>query len=265
MKKLPLLLIVSSIGCRMFGAACVDSFSDATAAGGTAYTPGSFLFGQMNAQGCAWYALTNTPAPPATGLPVISPGSLSYPGLPASGGNCVYIPSAPGVMGRLTLNFIATNGTVYYSFLLKVTDLSGLDSSGTQNNFLAAFGDTTGNQNATLLRGATRLYSKRAGSGFNLGVARNTSTPGDWVFDATVRPTNQVLFIAGSYDYSAHTANLWINPPAASFGSNAPPAPTITATAGADLNANGKGDMLAGAPDEDTTEPVSGLAYIVRN
>ncbi len=33
----------------------------------------------------------------------------------------------------------------------------------------------------------------------------------------------------------------------------------------ADLNANGKGDMLAGAPDEDTTEPVSGLAYIVRN
>ncbi len=150
-------------------------------------------------------------------------------------------------MGRLTLNFVTTNGTAYYSFMLKVLDLSGVDTSGTQNNFLAGFGDTTGNQNATLLRAATRLYTKRSGAGFNLGVARNSSTPTDWVFDTTVRNTNQVLFIVGSYDYTAHTANLWINPAAATFGSNAPPAPTITATKGADLNSSGIHAFVLGA------------------
>ncbi len=239
MKRLPIFLFALVSGCRLFAAACFDPFTDATSSGGTAYTAGSFLFGQANSQGCIWYALTNTPAPPATGFPVIASGSLIYPNLPTSSGNSVFIPSAPGVMGRLTLNFTATNGTAYYSFLLKVVDLSGVDTSGTQNNFFAAFGDTTGNQNATLLRGATRLYTRRAGTGFNLGVARNSSTPTDWVFDTVQRGTNQIMFIVGSYDYTAHTANLWINPASTTFGSNAPPAPTITATKGADLNSGG--------------------------
>ncbi len=239
MKQLPLLLLSLFVCGRAPAAACFDSFADSTGSGGTAYTVGSYLFGQVNSQDCRWYALTNTPTPPATGLPVIAGGSLIYPGLPTSSGNCIFVPSAPGVMGRLTLNFTATSGTVYYSFLLKVVDLSGVDTSGTQNNFLAAFGDTTGNQNATLLRGATRLYTRRSGAGFNLGVARNTSTPSDWVFDSTVRSTNQVLFIVGAYNYTAHTASLWINPSGSTFGSNAAPAATITATAGADLNSGG--------------------------
>jgi arylsulfatase A-like enzyme len=142
-------------------------------------------------------------------------------------------------MGRMTLGFIVTSGTAYYSFLLKITDLSGVDTSGTQNNFFAGFGDTVGNQNATLLRAATRIYTRKSGAGFNLGVARNSSTPSDWVFDSTLRNLNDALFVVGSYNYNNHTANLWINPASSTFGSNAPPAPTITATGGSDLNANG--------------------------
>src|SRR5262249_42862787 len=161
--------------------------------------------------------LTNTPAPPATGLPTIAAGNLSYPGLPASTGNSISIPPTTGVMGRLTLGFTTTNGVVYFSFLLKVLDLSGINTSGTQNNYFAGFGDTTGNQNATLLRAATRLYTRRAGNGFNLGVARNSNNTGDWVFDSTQRSTNQVLFIVGSYDYASHSASLWINPASSTF------------------------------------------------
>ena len=142
-------------------------------------------------------------------------------------------------MGRLTLGFVVTNGTAYYSFVLKVTDLWGVDTSGTQNNFFAGFGDTIGNQNAALLRAATRIYTRRAGAGFNLGVARNSSTPANWVFDTTQRNLNDVLFVVGGYDYGNHTAKLWINPATATFGASAAPSPTITATAGADLNANG--------------------------
>ena len=234
-----MLLSLAGLLQRAPAVVCFDPFVDATANGGTSYAPGGFLFGQVNSFGTVWYALTNTPAPPATGFPKISAGSLSYAGLPASSGNCVSIPSAVGVMGRLTLSFTTTSGTVYFSLLLKVTDLSAVDASGTQNNFFAGFGDTIGSQNATLLRAATRIYTRKAGSGYNLGVARNSNTTSDWVFDTTQRNVNDVLFVVGSYSYDNHTANLWINPSSSSFRAASAPTPTITATQGADLNSNG--------------------------
>ena len=230
---LPLLLLCAS------GQVCFDPFADAAADGGTSYTVGSSLCEQVNSLGATWYAITNTPASVAAGFPVIAAGSLSYPGLPPSTGKCISIPSRTGVMGRLALGFTVTSGTAYYSFLLKVTDLSGVDASGVRNNFFAGFGDNVGNQNATLLRATVRLYARRAGSGFNLGVARNSSHPADWVFERTRRSLDTVLFVVGGYDYGSHTARLWVNPPSSSFGSDTPPAPTITASAGADLNSNG--------------------------
>ena len=220
--------------------ACFDPFADATAFGGTSYTVGDYLFGEVNSTGNKWFALTNTPAPPAAGFPIIAAGNLSYPGLSVSAGNSVFIPSDVGVMGRLTLNFDTTNtDAFYFAFLLNITNLGSIDSTGTQNNFFAGFGDTVGNQNAALIRGVTKIYTKRSGNGFELGVARNSNTASDWVFDTTPRNTSTVLFIVGSYDYDAHTANLWINPAASSFGNAAAPAPTITATRGSDLNTNG--------------------------
>ena len=201
--------------------------------------PAPQLIHQINALGNEWFALTNTPAPPATGFPLIVATNLSYAGLPPPSGNCIQIPPTVGVMGRLTLGFTTTTGSVYFSFLLKVTDLSAIDTSGTQNNFFAGFGDTTGNQNATLLRAATRIYTKRSGTGFNLGVARNSNTSSQWVFDTTQRNTNDTLFVVGSYNYDNHTANLWINPLSSTFRAASAPSPTITATQGSDLNANG--------------------------
>ena len=222
--KYPLLLLALSLAAERAPAeACFDPFADATADGGTTYAVGSFLFHQVNGLGTTWYALTNTPAPPATGFPVVAAGNLAYAGLPTPTGNCVSIPPSAGVMGRLTLGFVVTSGTAYYSFLLKVTDLSGVDTSGTQNNFFAGFGDTIGNQNAALLRAATRLYTRKSGTGFNLGVARNSSTPADWVFETTQRSLNTVLFVVGCYDYGNHTAKLWINPSSSTFGSERGP------------------------------------------
>ncbi len=236
--------MLSSIGSR--GAICFDPFADATGSGGTSYAAGSFLFHQANALGDQWFALTNTPAPPAAGMPVMVAGNLFYPGLPKSAGNSVFIPADAGCMGRLTLNFTANRGTVYFSFLLKVVDLSAVDASGRQNNFFAAFGDNVGNQDAALLRAATRIYTRRAGAGFNLGVARNSARPADWVFDTTERNTNEVLFVVGAYNYNRHTAELWINPAAATFGSSTVPAPTITATRGTDLSNRGIRSFVLG-------------------
>lgn len=240
------------LGCWFFSLASAlagfvfEPFADASGRGGTAYPVGGFLFGQANHQGNVWHALTNTPTPPATGLPRISAGNLTYPGLPASSGNHLFIPSATGVMGRLSLDFTTTTGAVYFSFLLKVTDVSALDTSGAQDNFFIGFGDTVGQQNATLLRAVTRVYSRRAAGGFNLGVARNSGAPSNWVFENTVRRLDEVLFVVGSQDYDQHTANLWVNPAPSTFGAAMPPAPTLTATRGADLNANGVRALVLG-------------------
>jgi len=220
-------------------AGCLEPFADATVGGGTDYAPGSFLFGQVNTSGNVWFAVTNTPAPPATGFPRIVSGSLSYPGLPPSTGNSVFIPADAGVMGRMTLNFATTRGAVYFSFLLKVVDLTGVADTGTENNYFAGFGDTVGSQNAALVRTATKVFAKKSGNGFKLGVARNSNKPDNWVFDDTQRNTNEVLFVVGSYNYNDHTANLWIDPSASTFGSAKPPPPTLTARRGADLNQNG--------------------------
>ena len=144
-------------------------------------------------------------------------------------------------MGRLTLGFTVTSGAAYFSFLLKVTDLSGVDTSGTQNNFFAGFGDTLGSQNATLLRAATRIYTRKSGAGFNLGVARNSSTRRPTGCSTPPQQGHRTRCCSWSvgYDYNNHTAKLWINPSGSTFGASTAPTPNITATAGADLNANG--------------------------
>lgn len=224
-------------------AGCYEPFADATAGGGTAYLPGAPLSGQCNVSGNLWYPVTNAAG---AGMPGIVADSLSYPGLPPSSGNSLFIPSDVGVMGRMTLNFAATRGAVYFSFLLKVTDVTRLSETGTENNYFAAFGDNVGAQNATLLRAAARVLARRSGDGFKLGIGRNTSRPDDWVFDQTERPLNQVLFIVGSYNYTDRTANLWIDPPQSSFQSARPPHPTITARRGSDLNHNGIRSFVLG-------------------
>jgi arylsulfatase A-like enzyme len=146
----------------------------------------------------------------------------------------------------MTLNFAATRGTVYFSFLLKVTDVSAVNSTGRENNYFAAFGDNVGEQDAALVRAATRVLAKKSGDGFKLGVGRNSNRPADWVFDDTERKVGDVLFVVGSYNYGEHTANLWIDPAQSSFGTARPPAPTVTARRGADLNRNGIRSFVLG-------------------
>lgn len=218
MERLLLVLALSFGAHHTTASLSFDPFADATADGGTSYAVGGFLFKQSNSFGTTWYALTNTPAPPATGFPVVASDSLSYPGLPASAGNCISIPATTGVMGRLTVGFTVTTGTAYFSFLLKVTDLSGVDTTGTQNNFFAGFGDTIGNQNATLLRAATRIYTREAGGGTSATLVGFTNDPSQWVagkfnralqFDGV---SNEVVIdgFKGIVGTNARTVSAWI-------------------------------------------------------
>ena len=209
-----------------------DPFADATANGGTSYAVDSPLAPQNDNAGNNWVLVGSVN--PANPQPMIVAGNLSYADLPPSKGNSVsFAPSPPsGQTARLGLNLTNTPSIVYYSFILKVTDLAAVPTTN-NNNFFAGFSDTVGAQSATLSRCSGRLVAKRSGAGYVLGIGKG-STASEFAYDATVRNIGEVLFVAVAYERVglATNVNLWVNPPASSFGSNAPPAANATITSG---------------------------------
>ncbi len=246
--------VVLVLTSRTSALSIYEPFADATANGGTTYPVGATFANTnksfpalMNASGGAWYGVSNTFPTLPPGIPTITNGSLSYIGLPLSSGNSVFIPPLTGVMGRMALPFQITSGQVYFSFLLKVTDVSSLSTSSTPNMF-AAFGDNVGSQNAALARAESYVVAKKSGAGYLLGIGKNKPSTANSVYDTTVRNVGDVLFVIGRYDYdtSGHPASLWINPAATAFGSNSAPTATISISTGTDLNAPGIQSFMLG-------------------
>ncbi|MGZ5505071.1 MAG: beta strand repeat-containing protein [Limisphaerales bacterium] len=201
-----------------------------------------------NATGTYWGVISNFAGASVSGNPIITNGNLTYPGLPASAGNSLYVPPATGNMGRMSFNFpVVSTGQCYYSFLLKLTDISAVSSSPSANLF-AAFGDNVGPQRAAVARAQSYVVAEKSGVGYVLGVGKNKPSTANQVYDTTVRNVGDVVFVVASYDYATtgHPANLWINPSAASFGASTPPTPTLTVTSGTDLNSPGIQSLMIG-------------------
>ncbi len=183
-----------------------------------------------------------------SGNPIVTNGNLSYPGLPTSPGNSLFIPPATGNMGRMSVTFPAVStGACYFSFLLKVTDISTLSSSATPNLF-AAFGDNFGPQRAAVARATSYIVAEKSGGGYLLGIGKNKPSTANQAYDTTVRNVGDVVLVVGSYDYgtTGHPANLWVNPATNTFGAATPPTPTVTVTAGTDLSAPGIQSFMLG-------------------
>lgn len=231
MKKL---LIPLTLVCSLFPAAAThlyfDPFGDATASGGTSYAIGSALANQKNNPANIWNPVNTTSGSPQA--PTIFGTNLSYPDMPQSSGNCVLFVPATGIGQGCRLNFNATIPTnaAYFSYLLKITDLSKVSTNPTTNFFAGWSDGSTAQPGSAVLRVGTKILTKATNGGYVLGVGRN-NTVSDYVYDTTVHSTNETLFIVGSYEYfgSVTNVNLWINPPTNSFGSNTPPAPTVSA------------------------------------
>ncbi|HVM48324.1 MAG TPA: immunoglobulin domain-containing protein [Candidatus Acidoferrum sp.] len=223
-----------------------DPFADATASGGTSYAVGSTLTNQFNpALYSAWYSRGGN-FPGTT--PLIVAGSLSYPGLPASTGNSASFAPASSTSACLDLSEPAGGqpNTVYASFLLKITDISVVPTTAANNAFVGFIDDPShsGNQ---IQRLGTRVLAKKVGSGYVLGTSMNQYTT-NFVYEASGNAHNvgDVLFVVQAYLRNAGVQTnvfLWVNPPSSSFGSNAPPAPTLiaplTPTANTALNNDG--------------------------
>jgi hypothetical protein len=149
---------------------------------------------------------------------LIASGSLSYSGLATPSYNKVTFDGAGIDAAKLFTQ--QSSGTVYYSFLLNVTALGSLNTTG---GYFTGFTEGAGTT-----FGAT-VWSRSDGAGFDLGLnPRTTATNTVWSTGTT--PINTTLLIVISYQLVSGTTNdivkMWINP---TPGSTEPSA-TLTAT-----------------------------------
>src|SRR4051794_16286396 len=228
MKKIVLLLSVFVAVNELMAFPFYDPFSDRTASGGSSYLAGSKLATQNDGSGNVWNSVGGS-FPGAE--PMIVSGSLGYSNLPPSSGNSVSFVPAASMGDRLNFNSsIPYTTRAYYSYLLKITDLTAVPLTAA-NNFFAGFSDGSAGQVAQVARVGARVVTKRSGTGYVLGMSRN-NTPGDNVYDTNVFNINDVVFLVGSYDRIGGVTNvdLWINPSVASLGASTPPTPTVSVT-----------------------------------
>ena len=125
---------------------------------------------------------------------------------------------------RLLLSTNLTSGQLYFSFIMRVDNLgTAMTTSGTL---------------AGLASGATTLFGTKinirtnGAGGFNLGTSKYTGTTfGAWA--ANDFSVGETIFVVGRYNFNGSgntddTCDLWLNPPASSFGAASPP-PAIAA------------------------------------
>lgn len=199
----------------------------------TPYSVGADLIGQTNAAGQGW-----TQAGPVSGnQPMIQGGNLAGGGLAGVRGNSVKF-GGNGTSARFNLGTNSTGGSWYFSFLARLTDITGLSATGV---FWAGFNNSAGTQLNTPTTVHTRVVTKAAGGGYQIGLDKSTGLTGQFVFDPTVFTTNDTLFLVGCYTFNSGSSTddvsqLWVNPPASSFGLATPPPATLTSTASNDIS-----------------------------
>ncbi|RYY39102.1 MAG: hypothetical protein EOO08_11260 [Chitinophagaceae bacterium] len=155
---------------------------------------------------------------------MVTSGSLSYPGLAASTGNKV---SFDG-QGVDAYRQLATNqtATTYVSFLLNVSSLGGLSTTGGY-----FFGLTPGTTSGTI---GTSVWTRKATTGYNIGVNSRTTTANTlWL--PTELAVNTTYLVVVAYNFAAAAgddfATIWLNP--TSLGGAAPtPDGTAVVSAG---------------------------------
>lgn len=158
---------------------------------------------------------------------VVASGNLSYTGMGESAGNKVTFGGA-GIDPMITFASIAEN-KVYFSFLLNVTSLGSLNTTG---GYFAGIAGSSSTFAATIWMRST------AGGGYNLGINPRTTTA-NTSWSTTEFPLSSTVLVSGSYEFVAGTANdivrLWINP---SVPTNEPTSDlVVTNTTGTDLTA----------------------------
>jgi len=210
------ILVLSGLGVPVFGQVSLPHYD------GLDYTVGVNLSAQSG------WTVNGTSGDEI----LISSGNLSYTGLPTSTGNKASF--AGGGIDTYKSIEPVTSGTVYYSFILKVTDIA------TATN--AAGGYFTGFASNSTTFGGCAWLLRNSDLDFKIGLSPRTSAPVATNFTSGVYTLNTEIFIVLSYQFNSASGDdvvkMWINPSSTDFGSATEPAAslTFTNTGGTDLS-----------------------------
>ncbi len=238
------LATLPALGQLAVGHPTYDPFADATSSGGTSYTAGDNLAGQTSAgyavysPGAQQWWLRTGPGSGGT-QPTISSENLTYAGLAnGGGGSALFGPNGDTALMNLET---ASGGitptianTVYYSYSLKLTDLTGLSTTGVGITGGTQLQGLNGN-NPPSWADVVMIRSD-GGTGFNIGLdgGGKGTTAATLAWDSTSYSAGDTLFLVGAYNFT-DAANsfangdglLWINPSASDFGAASAPAETL--------------------------------------
>ncbi|MEG1026822.1 MAG: T9SS type A sorting domain-containing protein [Flavobacterium sp.] len=145
-------------------------------------------------------------------------GNLSYTDLPASIGNKINFAGA-GIDAKYDITPVSAD-TIYYSFLVKINDISAVtDPNG---GYFAGFGANDTNFGGT-------IWTKKVDNNtFKFGSELRTATGNGTTWTTTDYNVGDTYLVVGSYTFVAGTNNdvakLWINP---TLGLTTEPTPTI--------------------------------------
>lgn len=144
-------------------------------------------------------------------------GSLSFAGFPASAGNKI---SFDGAGVDPTIEFVRdTVGTIYYSYLIRVTAVGGMTAEGYCSGYY---------QSPTSTTSGALVWIKPDGSGFDFGLSTRLASVK--AYTGSTRSLNTTYLVVSAYKFIDGTTNdssyLWVNPDATTFGKTAP-APTL--------------------------------------
>ncbi|MHC1737156.1 MAG: T9SS type A sorting domain-containing protein [Ignavibacteriaceae bacterium] len=160
----------------------------------------NYSAGELRTVGTNWTRISGT----KNDLYVVE-GNLTYTNYPMSAtGRQVQITSSGADDDKFSFTTQSADGIkVYASFLLNVTNTTGLGAGA----YFAMLG--TGSISFT-----TRLFIRLDGTGFNLGLARNSGTVGAW--GSTTLSVGETYLIVLGYEIVSGTYNdiarVWINP-----------------------------------------------------
>ena len=142
--------------------------------------------------------------------------SLSYSGLPTSTNNRTTTIAGNSEDVNYAVSTIANAGSVYYSALIKLPNITGQAANTTTGNYFMTLTDTNGAVVTTGFVGRLYVRAGATANTFNLGVLNNSggtalaaniygATPVDYAINTT-------YLVVVKYTYATNTASLWINP-----------------------------------------------------
>lgn len=158
----------------------------------------------------------------------IADNGLSYSGLAASSGRSAVVTPGSGIDPQYITGEDITAGTIYLSYLVNINDMPATFTSG---------GYHIGIGKGTTFGSTVWIKPGTSENTFNIGINKRTTSAAT-VYHEDDFNLNQTLLVVVSYDFTSHTAKMWVNPAANTLGLANEPTGFLLAETGANVSAS---------------------------